>query len=268
MTNLRLSLISICAVAMCVSCNTSTTSLTYFEDLKTSDEGVLDSYDYSIKIIPDDELLITVTSVVPEASSQYNLPLSNPAKRDGLLSQTQPKQQTYIVDKQGNIDFPILGKLHVEGMSTEELKEMLTLKISSDVEDPIVMVTLMNFRVNVLGEVNSPGAITVTRERYTLLDALADAGDMTEYGERSNVTLIREENGKRTYHHMDLNSSEILSSPYFYLQQNDAIYVEPNKIRKDNSKYNQNNSYKISVVSAIVSACSVIVSLIIALAIK
>ena len=104
--------------------------------------------------------------------------------------------------------------------------------------------------------------------RITILDALAKAGDLTEYGERSNVLIIREENGQRTYAHVDLNSSDLLTSPYYYLQQNDYIYVSPNKIKQANSKYNTNNSYKLSVTSTIVSACSVIASLIIALAVK
>ena len=119
-----------------------------------------------------------------------------------------------------------------------------------------------------MGEVKTPCAINVKRERYSILDALSDAGDLTEYGERDNVLLIREENGAKTYHRINLNDASILSSPYFYLKQNDVVYVEPNSIREDNSKYNQNNSYKVSVVSAIVSACSVVASLVIALTIK
>jgi polysaccharide export outer membrane protein len=101
-----------------------------------------------------------------------------------------------------------------------------------------------------------------------VLDALSAAGDLTVYGERENVLIIREENGKRTAHRLNLNSSEVFTSPYFYLQQNDYVYVSPNKIRKDNSKYNQNNAFKLSVVSTVVSGCSVIASLVIALAIK
>ncbi|MEG2819868.1 MAG: polysaccharide export protein, partial [Muribaculaceae bacterium] len=145
---------------------------------------------------------------------------------------------------------------------------MLINKISQDVQDPFVSVMLVNFRINVLGEVKNPGQIDVTRQRFSILDALAKSGDLTEYGVRSNVLLIREENGVKTYHRLNLNDSAMLSSPYFYLQQNDVVYVEPNKIRKDNSKYNQNNSFKVSVVATIVSAVSVIASLVIALVIK
>ena len=178
------------------------------------------------------------------------------------------KLQTYLVDKQGYINFPVLGKLKVVGKSTDEIKAMLEEQIGKDVENPYVRVQLANFKVNVLGEVNRPGSLSVTTERFSVLDALANAGDLTEYGNRANVLVIREEGGVRQYHRMNLNDAAILSSPYFYLQQNDVVYVEPNKIRQDNSKYNQNNAYKLSVISTIVSACSVVASLIIALAIK
>lgn len=250
------------------SCTSYNTSLPYFEDIKDSISGEFTQGDYGIKIIPDDELLITVTSMIPEASAMYNLPLGNPAIREGIVKATQPQQQTYVVNANGDIQFPVLGKLHVVGKSTQELTQELTDRISKDVENPVVRVQLVNFRINVLGEVKNPGAISVDRERYSILDALADAGDMTEYGERGNVLLIREVDGKRIYQRMNLNKSEVLSSPFFYLQQNDVVYVEPNEIRRENAKYNQNNSYKISVVSTIVSACSVIASLVIALAVK
>lgn len=240
------------------------------EDLKASPDGAITNLeDYQVKIMADDELLITVTSLVPSAAKDYNLPLVNPAGRgeDIVLSQ-QPSQQTYIVTKEGDIMMPILGKVHVAGLTTQQLTAQLEKRISEDVENPIVRVQLLSFRINVLGEVKEPGSQKVDRERYTLLDALAGAGDLTEYGERENVLLIREENGKMIYHHFNLNSSKALESPYFYLKQNDVIYVEPNEIRKDNSKYNQYNAYKISVTSTIVSACSVIASLVIALTVK
>ena len=153
-------------------------------------------------------------------------------------------------------------------MTTQQLTADLVDRISAEVADPMVRVELVNFRVNILGEVARPGSFNVDRERYSVLDALADAGDLTPYGERSNVLLIREENGKRVCHSLDLNDSKLLESPYFYLKQNDAIVVQPNKIRQDNSKYNQNNAYKLSVISTVVSACSIIASLVIALAVK
>lgn len=258
-----------CTLTVLSACTTTKEqSLPYFENLGEAESGTLPSGDYGIKIIPDDELIITVTSLVPEATAAYNIPLSNPASRGTLESTQSPQQQTYIVNKKGEINFPVLGKLKVEGKTTEEIQAMIETEISKDVENPYVRVQLVNFKVNVIGEVKTPGSIDVETERFSVLDALAKAGDLTEYGLRDGVILIREENGQKTYHRMNLNDANLLSSPYFYLQQNDVVYVAPNKIKRDNSKYNQNNAYKLSVISTIVSACSVVASLVIALAIK
>lgn len=261
-------LIAAAVSVMMASCTTSKTVLPYFTDISQVSEGSFESENYSPEIKPDDELMITVNSLKPEASAIYNLPLSNPAKSTSLYKTTTPQQQTYIVNADGDINFPILGKLHVAGMTVEALQEELTKRISEDVDDPMVTVLLINFRVVVGGEVKQPRSIEVTRSRYSILDALADAGDLTEYGERSNVLLVREENGERKFVHLDLNSSETLTSPYFFLRQNDYIYVEPNKVRQANSKYNQNNSFKLTVISTVVSAASVIASLVIALTVK
>ncbi len=252
-------------IAFLASCSSSKTSLTYFEDLKSKPNGMIPSSEFDVKILPGDELIITVSSLVAEATLEYNLPLINPATATTLLTTTQPRTITYRVDAAGDIKFPRLGMLHVTGMTTDQLAALITKKISADVEDPYVKVELVNFRVNVLGEVNKPGSVDVHRERYTILDALADAGDLTAYGERDNLLLIREVDGKKAFYHVNLNSADLLTQPYFYLQQNDVLYVEPNKIRKDAAEYNQNNSFKIQVVSAIVSACSVVASLCIAL---
>lgn len=253
---------------MLASCNTSRTVLPYFTDIATVQEGSMPAGDYMPEIKPDDELFISVTSQEPAASAHYNLPLSNPATNDALQLTSQPHQQTYMVNDKGDINFPVLGEIHVAGMTTEQLRQYLTKEISSEVEDPLVKVELMNFTVIVAGEVASPQTIRVNRNRFSILDALSAAGDLTPYGERSNVLLVREENGERKFVHLNLNSSDLLSSPYYYLQQNDYVYVEPNKIRQANSRYNQDNSYKLSMTSTIVSAASVIASLVIALTVK
>ena len=249
-------------------CRTPQQSMTYFENIKGVTSGTLPSEAYDIKIIPDDELVITVSSLIPEATAEYNLPMTNPATRNVIGTQGQPTQMTYLVDPSGDIKFPGLGIIHVAGLTTTQIAALLTKKISATVEDPYVRVQLANFKVNVLGEVAKPGSFEVTTERFSILDALASAGDLTSYGERENVLLIREENGEKHFHHLNLNDAALLSSPYFYLRQNDVVYVEPNKIRQDNARYNQNNSYKLSVATAIVSAVSVIASLCIALFIK
>lgn len=269
-TTLALSAIVGLSALFATSCSSNKTRLPYFEDISAVTDGIIPGdVNYKITIRPDDELYITVTSLVPEATAIYNLPISNPAKVSELIKTTgNPRQQTFIVSPAGDIEFPQLGKIHVEGLTTLQLAEQLTAQISKTVDDPLVRVELVNFHVNVLGEVKTPGLQEVKSQRYSVIDAIAAAGDLTEYGERSNVVIVREEGGQKVFHRINLNDSKSLESPYFYLQQNDWVYVQPNDIRQANSKYNQFNSYKISVISTIVSACSVVASLVIALAIK
>ena len=230
-------------------------SLAYFENADSLKTVGTTALDYAVKIRPADELIITVNSIVPEATAAYNL-------------SSTPQNQTYVVDTDGEITMPVIGKIHAAGMTTKGLGDYLTEKISKEVDSPVVRVQLANFRVNVLGEVKRPGAIEAKSERFTIFDALAAAEDMTEYGERTNVMVIREENGQRAYHRVNLKDARIVDSPYYYLQQNDVVYVEPNQIKAGNAKYSQNNAFKVTVVSTIVSAVSVIASLVIALAIK
>lgn len=255
--------------AMLASCSSTKNNLTYFEDIQGVASGSMPAGVPDIKITAGDELVITVNSFQPAATAAYNLPLSNPATTATLTKASSPTQQTYVVNAAGDIDFPVLGIIHVGDMTLDQLKNYLVEKISKDVIDPVVRVEMVNFRVSVLGEVNMPGIHPApTRERFTVLEAIASAGDMTEFGLRENVLLIREENGQRTYHNLNLNDSKLLESPYYYLKQNDVIVVSPNKIKQDNSKYNQNNAFKLSVVSTVVSVVSIIASLVIALTVK
>lgn len=260
-------LLLIAAVALLTGCKSS--NLAYFSDI-TATDGSLPLSKSVIRIEPDDELLINVSAEVPEAAAPYNLPSTNISKSGPqmVINNTTTQQQTYIVDKRGDIIFPILGKVHVAGLTTVELADELTRRISADVEKPYVKVQLLNFNVNVMGEVEKPGRYEFSSERVTVLDALATAGDMTPYGKRGNVTVWREEDGVVTYHKLNLNDSKTNSSPYFFLKQNDVVYVEPSDARAGQADYNQNNSFKVSVVSAIVSGVSVITTLVIALVIN
>lgn len=256
---------TIAVMALLASCH-SNRNMVYFQDIDNSPE-MLDSLyrNYSVKVKPSDELLITVWSEVAEATLIYNLPQVSFAEVGDDAVAVNQKILSYVVDNEGFINFPLVGKLKVEGLTTGEVSELLTKEISKDVKDPYVRVQLAKFRVNVMGEVARPGMQEVKTERYSILDALGAAGDLTQYGRRNDVLLIREENGNRTYHRLDLTSADLLSSPYFYLQQNDVVYVAPNDIRQSNAEYNQNNSYKVQVISTAISAVSVIASLIIAL---
>ncbi|MBD5266771.1 MAG: polysaccharide export protein [Bacteroides sp.] len=243
--------------------------LAYFDDIKDVKSGKLLSSDYQIKIEPNDELTIWVSSLVPEASIQFNNIAPSRMEKEMTDVTTTARSLNYIVDKAGCIDFPVLGEIKVEGMTTMELKKYLVERISKIVKEPQVYVVLQNFKVNVLGEVKEPKAISVTSEKFSVFDALAGCGDLTEYGRRDGVIVIRQTpEGETIYQRLNLHDSSITGSPFFYLKQNDVVYVEPNDIKQDNSKYNQNNGFKLSVISTIVSAVSVISSLIIALSIK
>ncbi len=265
---LRNQILSSVLLVLACSCNNNKTVLPYFTDITEIQEGSLPVQDYRPEIKPDDELMITVTSENPQATALFNRPAYIPPVSGTNSINTQYMLETYRVDSKGDISFPQLGTIHVAGMTLESLTDYLKKRIGEEVENPEVTVKFADFKVSVAGEVTKPGRFEISSTRYSLLDALSDAGDLTPYGERNNVLLVREENGERKFVHLDLNSSETLKSPYFYLRQNDYIYVAPNKVRQSNSKYDQNNSYKLSLTSTIVSATSVIASLVIALTVK
>lgn len=237
------------------SCKTSN-NVTYFQDIEQKTSGSITEQDinYETQICPDDQLSIVVSSIEPNAVAAFNI--------------TTPEPTYYLVDCQGCIDFPVLGKLKIAGKTRRELIDFLTEKISIYAKSPIVTIQIRNFKVSVLGEVNRPGSINIPNERVSVLDAIGLAGDLTIYGERSNVVIIRDNNGKKEFKRLDLTSSSIFESPFYYLKQNDVIYVEPNKARRGNSKYSQAAQYNISVASTIIGAVSVIASLTIALLIK
>lgn len=251
-----------------VSCKSSKT-MAYFRNADSIQSSIY-NMDYALKIVPADQLKVLISSVVPEATEAFRVGETRYTTTDGSQYMNQSTTLTeeyslYTVDKNGEIIVPVIGALKVAGLSTLEATALLREKVAEHVQDPIVRVELASFRVNVLGEVKNPGVQTVKTERYTVLDALAGAGDMTMYGMRENVMVIREENGERTFHRLDLRDANSVNSQYFYLRQNDVVYVEPNAVRVVNAEYNQNNSFKISIVSAVISAVSVIASLMISL---
>lgn len=241
----------------------------YFPDLATDSDLIQQIPDsiktYESPIAPDDMLAITVTAIDPNAVAIFNLPTQNFLMPGETMMTTTPSLQTYLVDAEGYIDYPVLGRIKVGGLKRNEIAALLKEKISKYAEDPIVSVQCTNFKISILGEVTKPGNYKIDSERVTILDALGMANDITIYGNRSNVLLIREENGVRSFHRFDLTQSDIFKSPYYYLQRNDIIVVEPNKARQGYAKYSQDKQYTVSIVSTIVSAASVIASLCIAL---
>lgn len=246
------------SVLLLSSCSQKATELPYFTNIDEVDISSTQNYDVIIE--PGDELFIQVSSTVPSASAPYNLPLATAAKSGTEKRVDQGNMLTYTVDKEGYINFPVLGKIKVAGLSLEQLSDKLTAMISADVADPTVTVEMMNFYVNVGGEVLRPGRIGVNSRRYSILDALAEVGDLTQYGKRESVLIIREENGKRTHARLNLNDANVLNSPYFFLKQNDYIYVEPNEIKESNATYNSQLSQRLQIGSIVLTTISLITS--------
>ena len=217
---------------------------------------------YDVFIHQDDMLAILVNSQVTEIAMPYNLPLTN--YYVGGDTYGQQRLLGYLVDKEGNIDFPILGKIHVEGLTRNQLRDLLKNKLieGEHLKEPIITINFLNFKVSVQGEVNRPGSFLISGERITLLEALSMAGDLTIYGRRDRVAVIREANGERFILYHDLSSTELFDSPCYFLQQNDIVYVEPNKRRVQQSNINQNNSVAVwlSITSVILTATSVILN--------
>ena len=180
--------------------------------------------------------------------------------------QATTRMQTYKVNAEGYIDFPGIGKLKVAGLTTSEVEAMISKEIEPNVSDAIVKVQIEGNKVTILGEVVNPGVFGISKERLTILEALSLAKDLTIYGRRDNVLVVREtENGEATFYRLDLTKSDIFTSPAFYLKKNDVVYVEPNKYRKSNSSYNSSKQFNISVISTVISGVSVIATLILAI---
>ena len=188
------------------------------------------------RILTDDRLSITVSALDPNAVAIYNLPFVSFASPGSDQIYASPVLQSYLVNSQGNINFPVLGEIKLEGLTLTEAGNLIKSKLAEHVADPIVNIQFVNFRITVLGEVLRPGQFPVANERVTILDALGLAGDMTAYGRRDNVLLTRNNNGKLEFARINLNSDEVFKSPYFYLQQNDVIYVEPNTVKSISSQ--------------------------------
>ena len=245
---------------------TSYKKVPYMQDPETVNAYGKEIPLYDAKIMPKDLLSITVSTSDPQAAAPFNLTIqTNSTASQGIQYTTsQAAIQQYLVNNQGEIDFPVLGKLKIGGLTKNEAESMIREKLQPYLkETPIVTVRMANYKISVLGEVKSPGTFTVSNEKVNVLEALAMAGDMTIYGVRDNVKLIREDaQGKREIVMLDLTKSDLVLSPYFYLQQNDIIYVTPNKTKAKNSEIGNATTIAISATSILVSIASLIATLV------
>ena len=247
-------IITLLVIATCSSC-ASRKNLVYFQD-EPLEEGVQMAQPKQLLYKPDDLLTINVSALDPETVRPFNLPVvSN--NTNVMNAQGGLQVQTYLVDYNGNIEFPVLGTIKVEGLTRQDLTNLLVERIKTMANDPIVNIRLANFTITILGEVRNPGTFTIQDERITVLEALGLASDLTVYGVRDNVVVIREIDGKKKFAKIDLTSINTINSPVYYLQQNDVIYVEPNKARVRASTFNPNNGVTISAISLIVTITTI-----------
>jgi len=224
------------------------------------------SIDFKNKILnlqPQDRLSINVSAQEQAAVIPFNLPAVNSVLNQDLSTSTVGGNNggsTYVVNSKGIIDFPVLGEIKVSGLSIEELKMNLTMEIAKYVKDPIVSVELENFKISVLGEVNRPGTFTIKDQSISLMKALGRANDLTIYGKRKNILVIREEpDGSVSRNYVDITTPNIINSPFYYLKQNDIVYVEPNNAQMQSSKYRNINVYS-SITIALATVASFLIS--------
>lgn len=238
----------------------------YFQNVEVVNEAEQQEKLYDAKIMPKDLLTIVVSCTNPELAIPFNLTVASNAGIAVSTSSyvtTQPVLQPYLVDNEGNINFPVLGELKLGGLTKREAEQLIIDKLKPYMkETPIVTVRMVNYKISVIGEVTRPGTFTISNEKVNLLEALAMAGDMTVYGLRDNVKLIREDaNGKQQIVTLDLNKAETILSPYYWLQQNDIVYVTPNKAKARNSDVGNSTSLWFSATSILVSIVSLLVNI-------
>jgi|SRR5690554_770338 len=229
-------------------------NLAYFSDLEGQDIYTEEVQKIaSPKIKPDDVLEITVSSLNPEANSLFNIgTMPNVGNMGNASAYSATNNMGYLVDHEGYIEYPVLGRIRLGGLTKEEAQKKLREELSAFLKDPIINIRFQNYRITVIGEVNRPSTFIMPSEKTSVLTALGMAGDMTVYGKRDNVLIIREEDGVRTMTRINLNEKDVLNSPYFYLQQNDIVYVEP--VRSKRPEYGNN----LRIASIIISTISVL----------
>lgn len=223
--------------------------LVYFQDI--AEQQGKAKVDYEPTLQSDDLLLIIVSAPDPETVAAYNLYTYTTTEGDRVSS--VPRFQTYLIDARGEIQFPVIGNIKLGGLTKTQAIEKLKSELKKYIVDPIVNLRITNFKFSVMGEVARPGLFNVATERITLPEALSNAGDMTVYSDRKSVLLIREEGGVKTSTFIDMTSADFINSPYYYLRQNDVVYVQPNKTKINSSAVGPNITVGLSALSLVVT---------------
>ena len=251
------------SIFLLTSC-VSTKKITYFDNKEQIDLALSKNL-YDAKIMPKDILQIQVFTMTPEAAAPFNLIKPGLSSTTTTSTSGQGTIYDYLVDNDGNIEYPVLGTLHLGGLGKTEAENLIKEKIKpymAESENVVVHVRMMNYKYAVLGGVNRPGVFTTQNEKVSILEAIAQAGDLTTFAYRDRIFLIRENaDGQKEFHQMDINDASIITSPYYYLQQNDVIYVEQQKIAARNAFISANTSIWFSLASSLMSIATFILAL-------
>jgi len=242
--NLYIRLIALFGVLFLSSCG-SRKDIVYLQDIE-NDATINQALSYEPVIKCDDMLSVIVAADQPDLTIPFNLPQ---IQGNYQVNDNQEGIKTYLVDAAGYIDFPVIGKVKLAGLTRTQAKNELEVKIKEYIKEPSVNLRILNYKISVLGEVNKPNTYKIASERVTLLEAISLAGDMTIYGKRNNVLVIREVDGKKTFNRVDLTNKDFISSPFYYLNQNDVVMVEPNKTKINSSVIGPNVTVTISAIS-------------------
>ncbi|THD31531.1 polysaccharide biosynthesis/export family protein [uncultured Flavobacterium sp.] len=210
------------------------------------------SSSYETKLQPDDLLMIVVMAENPEVAAPFNLP-SVIMQSNTEIEIQQMRMNSYLIDNNGFIQFPIIGAIKLGGLTRTEAVAKMNQELSKYITKPSVNLRILNFKITVQGEVTQPGVHNITSERITLTEALSLSGDLTVYGKRENILIIREKDGKKQATRVDITKADFLNSPYYYLSQNDVVYVEPNKTKVNASVVGPNTAIVLSAVSLLVT---------------
>ncbi|WP_430611946.1 polysaccharide biosynthesis/export family protein [Flavobacterium sp. JP2137] len=250
--NAILYLTLLCATLALTSCASKEKYL-YYQNIEEAINSKTSSKLFETKLVPDDLLMIIVSAEDAESAAPFNLFSTMTADPKNPARNGQMTQQLYLVDSQGNIEFPIVGTLHVGGLNKTQAIALIKNEINKYLKNPIVNLRIMNFKITVQGEVNRPGVHSIVSERLTLPEALTLSGDLSTYGSRNNIMIIREQDGKRTFDRVDLTKADFINSPYYFLKQNDIVYVEPNKTKINSSVVGPNLTVGLSALSLLVT---------------
>lgn len=256
-------MVCLMTIFLFVSCQ-SYKKVPYLQNVEVVENTVQQGNLYDAKIMPKDLLNIVVSCTNPELAMPFNLmTVGSGSAVSGNAQGGSQSTQAYLVDNEGKINFPVLGELKVSGLTKNEAEQLIVEKLKPYIkETPIVTVRMVNYKISVLGEVTSPGTFTISNEKVNLLEALAMAGDMTVWGLRDNVKLIRESvDGKQEIISVDLTKAETILSPYYWLQQNDIVYVTPNKTKARNSDIGNSTTLWVSAISVLTSLTTLLVTI-------